>query len=128
MGETEFKKRSSSDGNGVWKWVAGILSSIILSILGTASFVRTDTEELRAIIKQEFVNSFTEISKDRGMYIIEGKPRIERLEQLYNNINVDLDAVKRDNQTIKLATEYISQQIAALSGVPYRPKPDDKNN
>jgi hypothetical protein len=60
----------------MWRWAAGILAALIASNIGTAFAFRTTPDE----IIQTVQSRFTDISNQQGMYVVEGRPRIESLE------------------------------------------------
>lgn len=72
-----------AEGNSrmdVWKWVAGSLGALMISNVITALSFRMDVSEIQAIARSTSEDAFTEMSRQRGMYAIEGRPRIAALE------------------------------------------------
>ena len=84
-----------------WKWVAGLMASLVVSNCITAfvfgmSF-RVSDEDIRDSVRR----TFTEVSRNHGLYAIEGQPHIQRLEDKFETL-VDLMAdIRSDIAVIK---------------------------
>ena len=59
-----------------WKWIAGVLVSLVVSNVTTAFAFRTTPSQIKAVME----DSFTDVSDGRGMYAKEGRRRLETLE------------------------------------------------
>ncbi len=74
-----------------------MISGLIGSLITLAQVPKPFTEsQLRSIVRQALADSFTDISANKGMYAIEGRPRIKALEDGMHRIETKLDqAIKR---------------------------------
>lgn len=79
---------------GFWKWIAGGMLALCVSNVATALVFRTNEDEIARIVK----TTFTDISSERGMYVIEGRPRIAFLEGLAKDQSEDLREIRRLTQ------------------------------
>lgn len=80
-----------------YKWIAGGLGALLLACISAAvshhltQMYSLNGEDVREIVKEETINedrmkgiikeSFTDISNTKGMYALEGRPRIESIEK-----------------------------------------------
>lgn len=86
-----------ANGNGLWKWVSGILMSIMLTGVAVGWWMRCSPLEHEEAIKRHF----TDISSSHGMYVIEGRPRIEALEKNMRCVVEKIDAIKESQIRIE---------------------------
>jgi hypothetical protein len=97
-----------------YQWVAGGLLSVVLVLVSAAfgHWITTFTvlteqdivkiihreaitdSKLRLILREEIKLSFTDLSTSRGMYVIEGRPRIETLESAIQNLNNSMNRIE----------------------------------
>jgi hypothetical protein len=78
-------------------WIAGLLGAMIISNIGTALAMRTTPAEVQRVVE----STFTDLSGTKGLYILEGRPRIERLERDYANISALLGQIQADIAVIR---------------------------
>jgi hypothetical protein len=104
----------SNDKNAYYKWLAGGLLSIVLVLVSAGSghwiatwssltehdvmrIIERDAvteNKLRVILREEIKLNFTDLSINRGMYAIEGRPRIEALEEAIHGIDSSINRME----------------------------------
>ena len=62
--------------NGVWRWIAATLGFVIISNAGTILATRISDDDIERVAAR----NFTQWSRDRSMYVIEGRPRLDKVE------------------------------------------------
>ena len=79
--------RNSGGNADVWKWISGLLLSVAVTNFGTALAMRGPTlDDIDIRAKRVVKEGFTEISRTNGLYVIEGRPRIDNLESGHREI------------------------------------------
>ena len=85
----------------VWKWVAGSLAALMISNLGTALLFASMYAVTDEHIAEVVTSKFTEVSRGHGLYAIEGRSRLDRLESSYSEIMSLLTEIRSDIAVIK---------------------------
>ena len=104
----------------VWKWIAAILgASLVSAFLGNAAALLAQPnpmteEDTRRVLREELEESFTETSRTRGMYVIEGRPKIKALEDRAEAGDARDNAQERMDQTILRTLDRLETQVEAL--------------
>lgn len=76
--------------NGVWKWISGCLIALIVTNVTTFLIFKTSESTIAGVVER----TFTDISKRKSLYSIEGRVRVDKLENKYDQIQCELKQIQ----------------------------------
>lgn len=104
----------STNGDGcLWRWVAVTLAAVMVSNVATALAFRVSSSDIKMAMEEHFTN----LSIARGMYVIEGRPRLDRLEKENETI---LDFMGRIETRLIRLEQMSRQKMTKPPGDPTR--------
>jgi len=90
----------------LWRWTAGVLAAFIISNIATAYAFHTTPDDVRLEVER----AFTDISQKRGMYVLEGRPRIAAVETRVNVLETGLGGINTRLGRIEATLEFLRQK------------------